>query len=64
MITDTYITFLRVRHKQLEEAIREEARRPLPDSLQVQLMKRQRLRIKDKLQRIEAIGEPTSFATP
>ena len=31
----------------------EETRRPLPDSLQVQLMKRQRLRIKDKLHRIE-----------
>lgn len=53
MISDSYISFLRVRHLELEQAIEEETRRPLPDSLQVQLMKRQRLRIKDKLHRIE-----------
>ena len=52
MVTESYVTFLRERHQELEQAIKEESRRPLPDAMLVQLMKRQKLRIKDKLHRI------------
>lgn len=54
MISESYVTFLKERHQELEEAIEEESKRPLPDDMLVQLMKRQKLRIKDKLQRIAA----------
>ena len=53
MITDSYITSLKQRHKELERAIEEEANRPLPDGILVQMLKRQKLRIKDKLHKID-----------
>ena len=51
---DEYISVLKARHVELEQAIEDEARRPLPDGLVVQMLKRQKLRIKDKLYRLAA----------
>ena len=53
VISESYVTFLKERHKELEQAIETETNRPMPDGMLVQLWKRQKLRIKDKLQRIQ-----------
>ncbi len=44
---------LRVKHSQLEEALEEEFRRPLPDSYAIADLKRRKLRIKDELEHID-----------
>jgi len=49
-----FITILRARHVELDQAIKNETKRPLPDGMVVQMLKRQKLRIKDKLYRISA----------
>lgn len=49
MPAEQSIALLKARHDELEHAIEEECSRPLPDALVVQMLKRQRLRIKDKL---------------
>ena len=49
-----YATVLKERHVELEQAIKDESSRPLPDGLVVQMLKRQKLRIKDKLYRLSA----------
>ncbi len=54
MSEDEYISVLKARHVELEQAIEDESRRPLPDGLVVQMLKRQKLRIKDKLYRLSA----------
>ncbi len=51
---DEYITVLKARHVELDQAIENETKRPLPDGLVVQMLKRQKLRIKDKLHRLSA----------
>ena len=51
---DEYITVLKARHIELDQAIETETKRPLPDGLVVQMLKRQKLRIKDKLYRLSA----------
>ena len=51
---DEYITVLKARHVELDQAIEDEIKRPLPDGLVVQMLKRQKLRIKDKLYRLSA----------
>ena len=51
---DEYITVLKARHVELDQAIEDETKRPLPDGLVVQMLKRQKLRIKDKLYRLSA----------
>lgn len=43
---------LKVKHAQLEAALEEEFRRPLPDSNAIADLKRRKLRIKDELQRL------------
>ncbi len=42
------------RNGELDQAIEDETKRPLPDGLVVQMLKRQKLRIKDKLYRLSA----------
>jgi hypothetical protein len=42
---------LRVKHAELEHLIEEEENRPLPDNTIVHSLKKQKLRIKDELQR-------------
>ncbi len=54
MSDDEYITVLKARHEELDQAIENETGRPLPDGLVVQMLKRQKLRIKDKLYRLSA----------
>jgi hypothetical protein len=51
---DEYISVLKARHEELDQAIETESARPLPDGLVVQMLKRQKLRIKDKLYRLSA----------
>ncbi len=43
---------LKVKHAQLEAALEEESRRPLPDSNAIAELKRRKLRIKDELERM------------
>ena len=43
------IETLRVRHAELEEAVRHEIARPLPDEQLLSDLKRQKLRIKDRI---------------
>lgn len=52
MIQSQNILALQARHQELEDAIDEERSRPLPDTLLVQMLKRQKLRIKDKMYRM------------
>ena len=53
MDADTRITALNTKHEYLEHAIDFENKRPLPDSLRVTKMKREKLRIKDEIVRLE-----------
>ncbi len=45
-------TKLQFKHRQLEEAIMAEQRRPLPDEAMIVALKKQKLQIKDHLSRI------------
>ena len=54
MSKNEFITVLKARHVELDLAIEHESNRPLPDGLVVQMLKRQKLRIKDKLYRLSA----------
>ncbi len=47
------IEVLRDKHATLENALAEEANRPMPDSSVVAHLKREKLAIKDELQRID-----------
>ena len=53
MIIDEHTASLRARHVELEEALNIETHRPLPDQVAIQDIKKQKLRIKDELARIE-----------
>ncbi|CAA7620359.1 YdcH family protein [Magnetospirillum sp. UT-4] len=48
------IESLKAKHAALETAIDAEARRPLPDNSQLAEMKRQKLRIKDELKKMNS----------
>ncbi|MCB1454705.1 MAG: DUF465 domain-containing protein [Nitratireductor sp.] len=47
------IQSLRARHSDLENRIRFEQARPAPDSLQIMVMKRLRLRLRDRISNME-----------
>ncbi|MFA7429696.1 MAG: YdcH family protein [Rhodospirillaceae bacterium] len=49
---DARIESLRSKHADLEAAVDLEARRPLPDERNLLALKRQKLRIKDEIQRM------------
>lgn len=49
---DARIDSLRVKHAEIDEVLAVEARRPIPDPAMLADLKRQKLRIKDELQRI------------
>ena len=53
------IETLRVRHAELEEAVRHEIARPLPDEQLLSDLKRQKLRIKDM---IAMLLQPSAMA--
>lgn len=49
---DARIESLRMKHSEIDEVLTAEARRPIPDPAMLADLKRQKLRIKDELQRI------------
>ena len=51
---DALIATLKQRHQALERAIDEETQRPLPDNLALQMLKREKLRLKDEMTRMAA----------
>ncbi|MBM3518020.1 MAG: DUF465 domain-containing protein [Alphaproteobacteria bacterium] len=52
MTSGVDIETLRSRHRELEQEIDDEARRPLPDSMRIAELKRLKLRIKDDIARL------------
>ena len=54
MDVDGKINLLRQHHHKLEAEIKEENTRPLPDDLKVATLKKEKLRIKDEIQQLEA----------
>ena len=52
MDLETRLDNLRVRHAELESEINTETRRPLPDSLMLQALKRRKLRLMEEMGRI------------
>lgn len=59
MTQDIWIWRLRNRRRALEQKLREQLKRPAPDSLVIQELKRQKLRLKDEL----ALAEATALGT-
>lgn len=53
MSTETHIVQLRERHANLKQQIDEEIHRPEPDSMRISDLKKQKLRIKDEIVRLE-----------
>ncbi|MCI5046270.1 MAG: DUF465 domain-containing protein [Aquisalinus sp.] len=49
-----YFNALRNRHRIIQDRIDHEAARPLPDSLTIQRLKKLKLRLKDRMQSLEA----------
>lgn len=47
MASQNHISALQLKHRELERAIAEEVRRPLPDGDAMRTLKRQKLRVKD-----------------
>ena len=45
----SHVAALQARHEGLEERLREEMSRPSPDSTMIQVIKKQKLRIKEEL---------------
>ena len=56
MTYDIRVWRLRNKRRDLDRKLREELKRPRPDSLAVQELKRLKLRLKDDLARLEALG--------
>jgi len=52
MTMEDRVETLRARHARLEHEIDEEVHRPLPDSVHVTELKRQKLRIKEEITRL------------
>ncbi len=54
MNVEERVESLRQKHRDLEDAIEEENRRPMPDSAVLSDLKRQKLRVKDEIARLDA----------
>ena len=54
MNVESRVESLRQKHQDLEEAIEAENQRPMPDSAVLSDLKRQKLRIKDEIARLDA----------
>ena len=52
MEADARVTALTNKHAALEQAIAEESQRPMPDSLEISRLKREKLLIKDEIARL------------
>ncbi len=48
----SYSTSLQTRHQQLEQSIMDEMKRPLPDGLRLQHLKKEKLRVKEAMTRL------------
>ena len=52
MVSQVQLDSLKTKHATLEKAIDEEAHRPLPDTVQIHTLKREKLKIKDEIARL------------
>lgn len=52
MVSLEQIEALKAKHAKLDKAIDDEAHRPLPDTQQIHLLKREKLKIKDEIARL------------
>lgn len=52
MSVEDRVESLRAKHARLESQIDEEAHRPLPDSMLISQLKKEKLRIKDEIERM------------
>ena len=53
MATKTHLSELQKKHASLEQAIDDEFHRPAPDTIKVSDLKKQKLRIKEEITRLE-----------
>lgn len=52
MVSQEQLQSLKAKHASLEQAIDDETHRPLPDTVQIHNLKREKLRIKDEIARL------------
>ena len=52
MTQQSHIAALQSKHEELDHALHEEFKRPNPDTLQAQTLKRRKLKIKDEIQQL------------
>ncbi len=55
-MSDYLIERLRAQHATLEEELRLEHRRAVPDAARITILKREKLRIRDRLQALEGVA--------
>lgn len=55
MMIEDRMSALHQRHATLEAELREEMRRPIPNAMEVQRLKRRKLRVKDQMQILEGL---------
>lgn len=64
MPIEEHVESLRSKHARLEELIEEELHRPLPDQGVISRLKKEKLKIKEQLERLRsASGQPDTLAT-
>jgi hypothetical protein len=51
MYADPHVASLEMKHAHLEDAIADEAHRPIPDTIKITELKREKLRIKEEIGR-------------
>lgn len=56
MALDAHVAELNEKHRALDKQIENEMARPSADSLEISKLKREKLRIKDELERLKAAG--------
>ncbi|CAK0774447.1 DUF465 domain-containing protein [Azospirillaceae bacterium] len=52
MSSEDRIESLRVKHKHVDDELRKETQRPLPDAAAIATLKREKLRLKDEISRL------------
>ncbi|MBL8704485.1 MAG: YdcH family protein [Rhodospirillales bacterium] len=52
MASQEQLEALKAKHARLEQSIDEESHRPLPDTVQIHTLKREKLKIKDTISRL------------
>jgi len=53
MSTQAHLVHLHQKHTELEQAVSAEVQRPNPDPARLQMLKRQRLKLKDEIERLQ-----------